>query len=102
MTPGGFTPGGLTPQGFTPSGTTPTGTKAMAMGTPTPGHLVPMTPEQMQAWTWQREIDERNRPLTDDDLDAMLPPGYKVWYYLCIDNDETTLRTEQIPTSHGI
>ena len=37
-----------------------------------------MTPEQMQAWTLQKELDERNRPLSDDDLDTMLPPGYKV------------------------
>ncbi|KAI0237839.1 Splicing factor 3B subunit 1 [Lamellibrachia satsuma] len=83
LTPGGLTPGGMTPQGltpsaFTPSGTTPTGSKAMAMATPTPGHVMSMTPEQMQAWTWQREIDERNRPLTDDELDAMFPSGYKV------------------------
>ena len=78
MTPGGFTPGGMTPAGFTPSGTTPTGAKAMAMATPTPGHMMSMTLEQMQAWTWQREIDERNRPLSDDDLDSMLPKGYKV------------------------
>ena len=28
---------------------------------------------------WQQEIDDRNRPLTDDDLDALFPPtGYKV------------------------
>ena len=79
MTPTGMTPsGGMTPTGFTPSGMTPTGQKAMAMATPTPGHLMSMTPEQMQAYTWQREIDERNRPLTDDELDAMFPPGYKV------------------------
>jgi splicing factor 3B subunit 1 len=68
----------MTPAGFTPSGTTPTGSKAMNMATPTPGHLVHMTLEQMQAWTWQREIDERNRPLSEDDLDSMLPKGYKV------------------------
>ena len=37
-----------------------------------------MTPEQLQAWRWEREIDERNRPLTDDELDAMFPEGYKV------------------------
>lgn len=37
-----------------------------------------MTPEQMQAWTLQKELDERNRPLSDEDLDTMLPPGYKV------------------------
>ena len=68
----------MTPGGFTPSDTTPIGQKAMAMATPTPGHLISMTPEQMQAWTLQKELDERNRPLSDDDLDAMLPPGFKV------------------------
>ena len=45
----------------------------------TTGHLpVPMTPEQMQAWTLQRELDERNRPMTDDEIEALLPSGYKV------------------------
>jgi len=77
-TPSGFTPGGMTPGGFTPSGVTPTGAKAAAMATPTPGHLMSMTPEQMQAFTWQREIDERNRPLSEEELDGMFPPGYKV------------------------
>jgi splicing factor 3B subunit 1 len=67
-----------TPSIMTPSGVTPTGTKAMAMATPTPGHLATMTPEQLQAYRWEREIDERNRPLSDDELDAMFPPGYKV------------------------
>ena len=43
-----------------------------------PGHLMSMTPEQLQAWRWEREIDERNRPLTDEELDAMFPEGYKV------------------------
>ncbi|KAF6208816.1 hypothetical protein GE061_014557 [Apolygus lucorum] len=57
---------------------TPTGQKAMAMATPTPGHLMTMTPEQLQAYRWEREIDERNRPLTDDELESMFPPGYKV------------------------
>jgi len=37
-----------------------------------------MTPEQLQAYCWEREIDETNRPLSDDELDAMCPPGYKV------------------------
>ncbi|XP_076460472.1 splicing factor 3B subunit 1-like isoform X1 [Babylonia areolata] len=79
MTPSGaMTPSGMTPSGMTPSGVTPVGQKAMAMATPTPGHLMSMTPEQLQAYTWQREIDERNRPLSDDDLDTMFPPGYKV------------------------
>jgi splicing factor 3B subunit 1 len=54
----------------------------MAMATPSPGQLMSMTPEQLQAYTWQREIDERNRPLTDDELDSILPPGYKVLYCL--------------------
>ncbi|XP_039260143.2 splicing factor 3B subunit 1-like [Styela clava] len=73
------TPGSLgTPSLFTPSGVTPMGTKAMAMATPTPGHLMSMTPEQLQAWRWEREIDERNRPLSDEELDGMFPEGYKV------------------------
>lgn len=78
FTPGGTTPGGSTPSGFTPTGKTPTGQKAMGMVTPTPGHLMSMTPEQLQAYTWQKEIDERNRPLSDDELDTMFPQGYKV------------------------
>ena len=77
QTPGGVTPSGFTPS-MTPSGVTPTGSKAMGMATPTPGHLMSMTPEQLQAFSWQREIDERNRPLIDDELEAMFPPGYKV------------------------
>ena len=32
-----------------------------------------MTPEAYQAMRWEREIEERNRPLTDEDLDAMFP-----------------------------
>ncbi|XP_068101053.1 splicing factor 3B subunit 1 isoform X1 [Hyperolius riggenbachi] len=68
--------GGSTPV-LTP-GKTPVGTPAMNMATPTPGHIMSMTPEQLQAWRWEREIDERNRPLSDDELDAMFPEGYKV------------------------
>ena len=38
-----------------------------------------MTPEQIQAYRWEKEIDERNRPLTDEELDAIFPfDGYKV------------------------
>lgn len=48
------------------------------------GHLMSMTPEQLQAWRWEREIDERNRPLTDEELDAMFPEGYKVCNYIDI------------------
>uniref|UniRef100_A0A1I8GMX0 SF3b1 domain-containing protein n=1 Tax=Macrostomum lignano TaxID=282301 RepID=A0A1I8GMX0_9PLAT len=56
-TPSGFTPGGV----MTPSGVTPMGVKAMEMATPSAA-----------------ELDDRNRPLSDEDLDAMLPEGYKV------------------------
>lgn len=92
-TPGTITPGAMmssmtpatpvTPHAaatplLTPSGVTPTGHKAMIMATPTPGHLMSMTPEQLQAYRWEREIDERNRPLTDDELEALFPPGYKI------------------------
>ncbi|KAJ8955121.1 hypothetical protein NQ318_009014 [Aromia moschata] len=84
MTPGAMTPstphgtpGHATPM-LTPGGSTPVGVKAMAMATPTPGHLASMTPEQLQAYRWEREIDERNRPYSDEELDAMFPPGYKI------------------------
>lgn len=63
---------------LTSSSATPMGAKAMAMATPAPGHIVPMTPEQMQAYRWEKEIDERNRPISDDELDSLFPPGYKV------------------------
>ncbi|KAI9582133.1 splicing factor 3B subunit 1 [Glossina fuscipes] len=71
------TPGHATPL-LTPRGTTPIGVKAMAMATPTPGALAAMTPEQLQAYRWEKEIDERNRPFTDEELDQMFPPGYKI------------------------
>lgn len=84
-TPGGMTPGATPMTPMVPrtpvlsnSAATPIGHTAMGMATPTPGHLLSMTPEQLQAYRWEREIDERNRPLTDDELDAMFPPGYKV------------------------
>ena len=83
MTPSGMTPGGMTPSGATPSMTpsgiaTPMGQKAMAMATPSAAQMAQMTPEQLQAYRWEREIDDRNRPLSDEELDGMFPPGYKV------------------------
>ncbi|KAG2427813.1 hypothetical protein HXX76_012137 [Chlamydomonas incerta] len=42
---------------------------------------VPLTPEQYQEMRLQREMWERNRPLSDEELDAMLPgekDGYKI------------------------
>ena len=77
---GGITPGSMTPNSavgmFTPSGATPVGFKAMGMATPSPAGIV--TPEQMYAFRLEKEMDDRNRALTDADLDAMLPDGYKV------------------------
>ena len=38
-----------------------------------------MTPEQYNAMRYEREIEARNAPLTDEDLDLMLPSeGYKI------------------------
>lgn len=46
-----------------------------------------MTPEQVQAWRWEKELDERNRPLSDEELDALFPQdGYKVINYFNIFN----------------
>lgn len=80
---GGSMYGDMTPVGgvgYTPGGQTPAGMKAMNLQTPMihATHFVPQTPEQIQAQRWEREIDDRNRPMTDDELDAMFPPGYKV------------------------
>lgn len=89
---GGATPtvGGATPSFSTPAmgGATPTfgtatpaGALAMGLATPTPAAAGAMTPEQMQSWRWEKELDERNRPLTDEELDALFPQeGYKVLY----------------------
>mmetsp|Transcript_9091 Transcript_9091/g.13604 ORF Transcript_9091/g.13604 Transcript_9091/m.13604 type:complete len:1295 (-) Transcript_9091:79-3963(-) len=76
----GMTPGGLmvgeTPYGFS------------GMMTPTPGGIAaaalaassePLTPELAQRMRWEKEIDDRNRPLSDEDLDAIFPEsGYKI------------------------
>jgi len=43
------------------------------------GSAAPMTPEQYNTMRWEREVEERNKALTDEELDAMLPgEGYKV------------------------
>lgn len=84
--------------GATPSGRkrsrwdeTPVGNSGVAMTpvgglgfggmmTPLPGQLaVPMTPDVANALRWERELDARNRPFSDEELDAMLPAeGYKI------------------------
>lgn len=72
------TSGGMTP-GF---GVTPAGAAGMDMQTPTPSQIMAqMTPEQQTAYRLQQEIDYRNRPLTDEELDEMLPgedEGYEI------------------------
>ena len=81
---GGMTPGyGVTPAfGVTPMpGQTPWG---MGMETPTPSQLPAMnkmTPEQFSAFKADREMQQRNRYLSDEELDATLPgedEGYKI------------------------
>ena len=45
------------------------------------GHTqIPMTPDQLRSARHDREMEERNRFMTDDELDAVLPglPQYKI------------------------
>jgi splicing factor 3B subunit 1 len=51
--------------------------------TPTPGGMTPsmagMTPERLRMLRWEKEVQDRNRPLTDDELNQILPSnGYEV------------------------
>ncbi|CAG9460321.1 unnamed protein product [Pedinophyceae sp. YPF-701] len=69
---------GATPA-MTPSMTTPFG--AAGMETPVAGTKlqVPMTPDVMKELKAAREMDARNRPMSDEELDALLPSeGYKI------------------------
>ena len=51
----------------------------MGMVTPTPGQLGSMTPEQVQRARMRQEIDDRNRPLSDDELNSLFPTdGYEI------------------------
>lgn len=73
-TPAGARDGGA----FTP-GATPLGSMALGMATPSMAHLGAMTPEMAQHMRWEAEVDERNRPMTDEELDALFPStGYKI------------------------
>eukprot|EP01117_Protostelium_nocturnum_P000860 TRINITY_DN1116_c0_g1_i1.p1 TRINITY_DN1116_c0_g1~~TRINITY_DN1116_c0_g1_i1.p1 ORF type:complete len:1104 (-),score=251.26 TRINITY_DN1116_c0_g1_i1:164-3475(-) len=48
-------------------------------GMMTPTAMRSMTPEHLHALRWEKEVDERNRPLSDEELDAMLPTdGYQI------------------------
>ncbi|KAF3614781.1 Splicing factor 3B subunit 1 [Capsicum annuum] len=72
-------PGATPTAAYTP-GVTPLGGGELA--TPTPGAINlrgPLTPEQYNLMRWEKDIEERNRPLTDEELDAMFPQeGYKI------------------------
>jgi splicing factor 3B subunit 1 len=64
--------------GATPAAT-PMG-NMMNMSTPMAhGQLGAMTPEMSQHLRWEAEVDERTRPMTDAELDAIFPStGYKI------------------------
>ncbi|KAL7154348.1 hypothetical protein ABFS83_04G228200 [Erythranthe nasuta] len=54
---------------------------AAHMATPTPKAIMQsaMTPDHYNLFRWEKDIEERNRPLADEDLDSMFPEqGYKV------------------------
>nr|KAJ3419309.1 Splicing factor 3B subunit 1 [Polyrhizophydium stewartii] len=67
-----------TPVGVSQFGATPIGGAGMA--TPVPGMApVPMTPEAANNMRWEKEIEQRNRYLTDEELDDILPKqGYAI------------------------
>ncbi|KAJ3104421.1 Splicing factor 3B subunit 1 [Phlyctochytrium bullatum] len=69
-----------TPVGFNPFGATPVGSAGMNLATPVPGGGgTAITPEALNAIRWEKEIDARNRPFTDEELDKILPSeGYKI------------------------
>ena len=70
---------GATPVGGAGVGATPQGTPMGMMGATPAASGVAMTPEMANQMRWQGEMDARNRPLTDEDLDAMFPKeGYKI------------------------
>lgn len=80
-TMGSATPmAGATPSVAMTPGVTPVGGSDMA--TPTPGQINlrgPLTPEQYNLMRWEKDIEERNRPLTDEELDSMFPSeGYSI------------------------
>ncbi|KAI3722245.1 hypothetical protein L2E82_33276 [Cichorium intybus] len=71
------TPGGATPAvAYTP-GVTPV--SGVELATPTPGAINLITPEQYNLLRWEKDIEDRNRPLTDEELDTMFhQEGYKI------------------------
>ncbi|KAM7466089.1 hypothetical protein LguiB_013651 [Lonicera macranthoides] len=71
---------GATPSAAYTPGVTPVG--GVELATPTPGAINlrgAITPEQYNLLRWEKDIEERNRPLTDEELDSMFPQeGYKI------------------------
>ncbi|XP_048334089.2 uncharacterized protein LOC125423547 [Ziziphus jujuba] len=65
---------------YTPGVTTPQG--GVELATPMPGAINLSEHHNFNLlMRWERDIEDRNRPLTDEDLDAMLPTGdegYKI------------------------
>lgn len=57
---------------------TPMGPAAMGLATPTPGQLMAATPLGLSSQRGEMEIYERNKPYTDEELDDLLPTGYKI------------------------
>jgi splicing factor 3B subunit 1 len=62
---------------------TPLGAEHLATPTPAASQIAACgsttTPERYQYLPWKRDIEERSRPLSDDELDGMLPQkGYKI------------------------
>eukprot|EP00457_Paulinella_chromatophora_P000527 gb/GEZN01000527.1/.p1 GENE.gb/GEZN01000527.1/~~gb/GEZN01000527.1/.p1 ORF type:complete len:1292 (-),score=288.54 gb/GEZN01000527.1/:359-4150(-) len=72
--------GGATPGSSSIRGVGPTPKGNLGMQTPmTAVQMTPQTPEQMTAARLRMELDARNRPLTDEELDLMLPvEGYEI------------------------
>ncbi|KAL5727847.1 Splicing factor 3B subunit 1 [Ranunculus cassubicifolius] len=70
---------GATPAAYT-LGVTPVG--GVDLATPTPSaikHLGAMTPEHYNLLRLEKGMEERNHPLSDEDLDSLLPSkGYKI------------------------
>ncbi|KAK1353632.1 Splicing factor 3B subunit 1 [Heracleum sosnowskyi] len=61
---------------YTP-GVTPVG--GVELATPTPGAINLQSAQLSNLLRWERDIEDRNRPLTDEDLDSMFPQkGYKI------------------------
>jgi splicing factor 3B subunit 1 len=74
----GFIGDVATPAGYTP-GPTPFGADNLA--TPMPSQIARglITPEHYHLKRYERDMEERNMPLTDEELDSMFPPvGYKI------------------------